>query len=407
MKPIDQETENKIRQLYVIEGRGAEETAAILGHSYDWLVRRLRILGIYIRNGRDVRLQHRCNESYFDKIDTHEKATVLGFIYADGCILDKGRGKEAKRLSIALQMRDVEYLEFIKKAISYTGPITSFVRSYDKRQYCRMVVSSDRLCEGLIKAGCYPRKSLVCEFPNSEQVSEEFLPSFLAGFFDGDGGYGMTIRKNGTIPDALIAFAISYDMGILLKQILGETLAILSNFSRKHNTNIEEGPRGGIWRLSVSGNKQVLKLTEWMSQHCPFRLSRKWNQYLELRKHYDDNLEFIETDEWKKNKSNKVIAFRTGKKHSPESIERMSQSAKIVSRRLFKSLSLISPGGAIYHSNCMTRMVNEILSPLGFHNPYASYLMRDKVVSYKGWTKATPEQVEVARQAGTLIEKLY
>ena len=57
------------------------------------------------------------DEKYFDKIDSQNKAYILGFIYADGSI-NKGC------LNITLSNKDVEILEFIKDELKYSGKIS-------------------------------------------------------------------------------------------------------------------------------------------------------------------------------------------------------------------------------------------------------------------------------------------
>jgi len=49
----------------------------------------------------------------------------------------------------------------------------------------------------LERLGCISNKSLILKFPTIDQVSEEFIPHFLRGYFDGDGTVFMSANTNG------------------------------------------------------------------------------------------------------------------------------------------------------------------------------------------------------------------
>ena len=54
--------------------------------------------------------RYKLNENYFNKIDTHEKAYVLGFLYADGS--NRGDG-----ITFTQDIERIDILENIKKAL--------------------------------------------------------------------------------------------------------------------------------------------------------------------------------------------------------------------------------------------------------------------------------------------------
>ena len=62
------------------------------------------------------------DKTFFQEIDTEEKAYILGFIYADGNISNIENDKHY-RIRILLKKSDSNILEKIKTAIKYTGPI--------------------------------------------------------------------------------------------------------------------------------------------------------------------------------------------------------------------------------------------------------------------------------------------
>ena len=69
----------------------------------------LRENNVQLRDKRDNR-RYKFDEHYMDKIDTPEKAYILGLLYADGC-----NDKKYNRITLALQMEDTYLLEEIRK----------------------------------------------------------------------------------------------------------------------------------------------------------------------------------------------------------------------------------------------------------------------------------------------------
>ncbi len=131
------------------------------------------------------------NESFFDEIDTEEKAYFLGFLYADGYNLEK-KG----RISMNLKENDKEILEKFSRIIESDRPLTFIdVVSYKKRvlnssnQY-KITINSKHMSLMLKALGCMQTKSLILKFPTEEQVPSYLLRHFLRGYSDGDGWIG-------------------------------------------------------------------------------------------------------------------------------------------------------------------------------------------------------------------------
>lgn len=129
---------------------------------------------------------YQVNENYFDEIDSHNKAYVLGFILADAHI-----GKY--ELSIKLQEGDIEILEFIKDQLEYTGIIKTNKGRLDyrtgninKSTACLRIYNKKLLDKLRSFYNLTNHKSLDLVLPISN-INKEFINSFILGFFDGDG----------------------------------------------------------------------------------------------------------------------------------------------------------------------------------------------------------------------------
>ena len=131
--------------------------------------------------------KYQIDDSYFETINTPNKAYWLGFLYADGCVIANNRnGKISYTLEISLCKEDECHLEKFKMCLKSNAPIKER-KIADKYLACRINICNKKICEDLIKLGCTPKKSLKLTFPTEDQVSKELIPHFIRGYLDGDG----------------------------------------------------------------------------------------------------------------------------------------------------------------------------------------------------------------------------
>ena len=118
-------------------------------------------------------------------------AYVLGFLYADGTIVDASVSSRTQY--IQFNSKDKEILEAIKFALFADHPI--YYRPPKKlrhrngvytssEQYC-LRVGSRRMFADLIKIGLTPHKSKTIGFPDN--IPDKYSNHFIRGYFDGDG----------------------------------------------------------------------------------------------------------------------------------------------------------------------------------------------------------------------------
>lgn len=131
------------------------------------------------RSRREASSRYTCNHSFFDAIDTEEKAYILGFIAADGCIND---GYESPELTIVLKGSDAPHLFRIAETMGMTRP----VRTYNQKGYeiARLALRSEQIISSLATHGVVPRKTFSFGWPS---LDYPMYRHFLRGFIDGDG----------------------------------------------------------------------------------------------------------------------------------------------------------------------------------------------------------------------------
>lgn len=135
------------------------------------------------------------NEEYFKHINNHDKAYFLGFICADGCIYR--RNNHQGMLSIAVKDTDIEILNNFKKSIKTSKPI-SIVKQSEKTTMATLQLTSDILIEDLLELGVGVRKTFDLSIENIiKKIPKKFIPSFILGYFDGDGS--IDIPQNNAI----------------------------------------------------------------------------------------------------------------------------------------------------------------------------------------------------------------
>lgn len=121
------------------------------------------------------------NDSFFDSIDTEEKAYLLGFFYADGYLAKDGR------MGIRLQYTDEEILKLFQKYICPNNPIEySNNQNFKRKPQVSIRWKSSNMYKRLQELG------FVVDKTHTQSNIFTYIPDslkrhFLRGFTDGDG----------------------------------------------------------------------------------------------------------------------------------------------------------------------------------------------------------------------------
>lgn len=139
---------------------------------------------------------YQLNESYFETIDTREKAYFLGLLAADGCIHKTIPGKRNTRISLTLKIEDKYIIDSFAKAINFTGNvrvITIRKGQYAGHQYGCLLFTSDKMAADLSRYGVTISKSSTLQYP---VIPREFDYDFIRGYFDGNGSAFLSNEKH-------------------------------------------------------------------------------------------------------------------------------------------------------------------------------------------------------------------
>lgn len=222
------------------------------------------ILRFLKNNNVEIRDMSKChqiysiNESYFDEIDTEEKAYILGLLYADG-----NHDEQKHVISLSLQEGDVDILEKINQCINSNRPIE--LRKMSKpdnnlQNQKRLSITNKHISEMMVKHGLTQKKSYTIKFPIF--LDECLYKHFIRGFIDGDGSIGKYYITISSCSEDFILFIKEYIEKIFINPCL----------------KIYHYGNGTAYNLRLS-KTQYIPFLKWLYEDANIYLNRKYNEY--------------------------------------------------------------------------------------------------------------------------------
>lgn len=264
------EQEQKIIDLYVNQNISTVQIGKQFGCSHKKIAKVLKSYNIP-RTGASRR-KYYLNETFFDNIDTQDKAYILGFFYADGC-----NYMPKQTVSMSLQEEDYDILERIRNTIGSERPLEFIDYSnkhnfgYNYENQWRLLLFSKHICDSLNAIGMTPAKSLILEFPN---IDPSLYRHFIRGYFDGDGCISLYKHPRSSITRVNISMLSTEKFLNKVKEILFDELKI--------NCGIYDIKKNNITKtLSISSVGSCVKFLEWIYQDANLYMQRKYDKYLE------------------------------------------------------------------------------------------------------------------------------
>lgn len=262
--------EEKIKIIKMHEyGNSGKQIKEELNITQNQLQKIYKILGLKLRKS-----QHHYNHNYFNKINTPEKACLLGLICSDGSVSERS-------LTIGLNYLDYDYLNYFCSCLS--DDLKLFNSTFDKNTRI-LAVTSKELILALNNLGIHQRKTKTLILP-FDKIEKKFWPYLLRGFYEGDGSlsYYKDKRRNS---DTIYG---NWSIGITnlnaLKQIQ-EILKTELNIDRPIEIKYNNGKAKGIlYRYTLYNINHIKTVCDWMYQGALYcAMSRKYNKYVELMK---------------------------------------------------------------------------------------------------------------------------
>jgi intein/homing endonuclease len=219
-------------------------------------------------------------DNYFDNIDTEEKAYLLGFFIADGCITSNANFYENNnRLQVSLKEEDGYIVETFHKLICPDNKIT--ITNYKKGALNRKPVNSIRWTSKYMSEILTNKYNILrnktyhanFEFPFKE-IKEEYIRHFIRGYFDGDGHISYNdITKGFTFAFYGTSKSFLYQIGLLIENLFNVKMII--DCSKKRNVL--------LYCLRFNSNNKrkefIIKLSEWFYKDSNIYLIRKKKKF--------------------------------------------------------------------------------------------------------------------------------
>lgn len=253
MRQLSNEEIRKMKYLYTCERVSISKLRKVFKLQFDDIKKVLLENDVYVRTQRESRLTYQYDENYFSEIDTPDKAYWLGFIYADGFITKRANGSPVFGLTLA----DKEPLEKLNECLWSNKPIGKYKKtnSYsDKSTEYKLAFCSSKMVSNLEKWGCVENKTFKLKFPTF--LSNELIPHFIRGYFDGDGSVFLHIQK---VKDKEYAMLGSQFCGI--KSFLIDLAKYIDAESCIYKDKRKETD---CWRIQLESNIRSLKLYHYM-----------------------------------------------------------------------------------------------------------------------------------------------
>lgn len=250
---------SKVIQLYQ-QGLSLREVAKELGVSKFPIRNILLEAGIQLRATGQQPI-YDIDDTFFEVINTQEKAYVLGLLFADGTASTTPR---YKAFSISLTEDDKFLLIAITRLLRTNKPLNYISpRSdrYSNKGQWRLVITNAKMVEDLLSSGLSERTS----FP---PIPQELYPHFIRGLFDGDGCVSLAKRGDCEF----------YIMGTetLLKEVSNILFdADIFMCEPKH-------VKSGMYKIRLSGRDNLRKIGRYLYGEADVFLQRKYDKFQKI-----------------------------------------------------------------------------------------------------------------------------
>jgi intein-encoded DNA endonuclease-like protein len=223
---------------------------------------------IFLRKYCEINRKHTVKEDFFDVIDCEEKAYFLGMLFSDGNVKSK---HNTNAIVLKLQKDDKELLSRLSCLVLGKEKL------YVSEDNLVLQFSSKNMKQKLIELGCVPAKSLILKYP---QIDKQFSNHFIRGYFDGDGS--IFSYKN----DFTVSLVSTDDFCRSAQDIIYNNIGILGKIT-KDKEMLSRG--NNITSIMLfRGNRQILRLMDWLYQDATIYMERKYQKYQELRAWTED-----------------------------------------------------------------------------------------------------------------------
>lgn len=218
-------------------------------------------------------VRYTCDEEFFSR-DTEAAFYIAGFIAADGCVK-----KDSSVLYIGLAKKDEKQLKIIKALLNANNPLYYYIiknsrpnPNWNDTECVQLRISSKQLCKDLLRFGVTERKTHTLQFPDWMK-SHPLKHHFIRGYFDGDGSFYTSLKKDGSRTVEQVCFSMRGT-----DHFLSSVAEIFRNEVALPEKSKKKAPRinSGIHTLEYGGNRLIEKIFNFMYADATIYMDRKY-----------------------------------------------------------------------------------------------------------------------------------
>lgn len=203
------------------------------------------------------------NSSFFNEINTEEKAYWLGFLTADGYVSNKND------IELALKESDKEHIKAFKEAIDSQHKISKKKAVLQGKEFYsyRINIRDAEISNDLKKYGLNNNKSYNAFIP-IEKIPKDLIRHYIRGIFDGDGsiysipnGYNISIISGSGQMSKDLIYITNKHLGFKLKPKMSRNL----------------------YEVRLFDQFKVKTFLDWLYKDCSICLHRKHSIYCRFK----------------------------------------------------------------------------------------------------------------------------
>jgi intein/homing endonuclease len=226
-------------------------------------------------NNLKIKQNYTIDQGFLDKMNHSYCFYFLGFFMADG-----HNHKNYEGFTIKLHPKDDEILSKFKKIMHSNHTIRYNLSNKSDQKYATFLVYNRHISLSLLKLGADHNKTKNLTFPN--YIPKEFLSDFIRGYFDGDGCfYVQKESSSGAIRNASFSLVGQKPFLDGVKSVF-ESIGIRAKYG-----SVPEARKNHKYSsLVIHGNKNVIKVMDFLYRNRKISLSRKREHFMDWLSEY-------------------------------------------------------------------------------------------------------------------------
>lgn len=265
-KIISQDVIQQMREFYQSRPMTQKEVADRFGYCLPTVAKILKDLPQYTKSNI---FNPELDESFFEVIDTEDKAYYLGLLITDGNVFKANEHRAS--ISITLDQNDAYLLDHWKDCLKSRTSL-----GHDGRGCVQYAVRSLKMANDLAKYGVVPRKTLSAYLPEIEDKSQ--MRHLVRGLIDGDGGIYAHMHNG----------KFSHQIKLCgTERLMKETLAFIdSELHLKYVPKVYTYKNKPLSMLQISNIQDMNRLGNWLYADAFVYMDRKYRKFLDFQTHY-------------------------------------------------------------------------------------------------------------------------